>query len=151
MAERFGVPCGFSDHSLGTDVASMAVAAGAMCIEKHLTLDPSRAGFDHPISLGPQQFAQMVDSIRRTQLILGVAGKPLTGDLRQARERYLRCVVANEPIPAGTPLSVENMAVKRPLPDRRGIAADQYKAVLGRRALVDIEADEPITPSSIED
>ncbi len=151
MAERFGVPCGFSDHSLGTDVASMAVAAGAMCIEKHLTLDPSRAGFDHPISLGPQQFAQMVDSIRRTQLILGVAGKPLTGDLRQARERYLRCVVANEPIPAGTPLSVENMAVKRPLPNRRGIAADQYKAVLGRRALVDIEADEPITPSSIED
>lgn len=151
MAERFGVPCGFSDHSLGTDVAPMAVAAGAMCIEKHFTLDPTRAGFDHPISLGPQEFTQMVDSIRRAQLILGEAGKPLTDELRAARERYLRCIVANEPIPAGTQLSAENMAVKRPLPDRRGIAADQYEAVLGRRVVVDIAADEPITPSSIGD
>jgi len=151
MAERFGVPCGFSDHSLGTDVAPMAVAAGAVCIEKHLTLDPSREGFDHPISLGPQEFRQMVDSIRRTQLILGVEGKPLTDELRQARSRYLRCIVANEPIPAGTQLSAENVAVKRPLPDRRGIAADQYEAILGRRVLVDIEADEPITPSSLGD
>jgi sialic acid synthase SpsE len=34
----FGLPVGFSDHTLGTEVALAAVALGARVIEKHLTL-----------------------------------------------------------------------------------------------------------------
>jgi N,N'-diacetyllegionaminate synthase len=150
MSRRFGVPCGFSDHSLGTEASVLAVAAGAMCIEKHFTLDPDREGMDHQISLSPGDFRLMVDAIRCAQRMMGVAGKPLSDELMHARARYLRCIVASEFIPAGTELTAQNIAVKRPLPDNRGLAADMYESVLGRRAASDLEADTPITALDVE-
>lgn len=150
MSQRFRVPCGFSDHSLGVEASVLAVAAGAMCIEKHFTLDPGRSGMDHQISLGPNEFRSMVDRIRQAQSMLGVAGKPLSGELLLARERYLRCLVASTDIPAGQQFTTRNVAVKRPLPDNRGLDADMYEQVLGRRAAVDLKMDDPIAALSVD-
>ena len=151
MERRFEVDCGFSDHSLGTEAAALAVAAGASSIEKHFSLDPTRSGFDHPISLNPQDFRLMVEKIRQTQLMLGVEGKMVPAPLHDARAIYLRCLVAKQPITIGTLLTHDNVAVKRPLPNRRGMPADKLDSVLGCRALVDIAIDEPIQSDSIED
>ena len=41
MADRLGVPVGYSDHTEGTEVALAAVALGACLLEKHFTLDLS--------------------------------------------------------------------------------------------------------------
>ena len=62
---------GYSDHTVGTDVAVAAVARGARIVEKHFTLDCNLPGPDHRASLEPKQLAELVAAIRRTEAALG--------------------------------------------------------------------------------
>ena len=72
LEQRHGLPVGFSDHSSGIAMAPLfAVAAGARLIEKHVTFDKTRQGFDHPISLSADEFATMVAAVRLAEIVLG--------------------------------------------------------------------------------
>src|SRR3989344_5630410 len=51
---------GFSDHSLGTAEAAMAVTRGAKVIEKHFSFDRTAWGPDHKVSLTPTEFSELV-------------------------------------------------------------------------------------------
>src|SRR5262249_54442479 len=51
LGRSFALPVGYSDHTLGIEIAVAAAARGAVMIEKHLTLDPERKGPDHAASL----------------------------------------------------------------------------------------------------
>ena len=65
LNKTFGLPVGFSDHSLSVDAPLQAVKLGAVAIEKHITLSHDMAGPDHKASLEPKAFKQMVNHIRR--------------------------------------------------------------------------------------
>lgn len=67
----FGVPVGWSDHTLARNTAVAAVARGACIVEKHLTLDTTQEGPDHAASADPACFAKMVRGIRITEAALG--------------------------------------------------------------------------------
>ena len=67
----FDLPVGYSDHTMGIHVPVAAVALGATIIEKHLTTDTSLSGPDHSASLEPQEFTEMVSSIRAISTALG--------------------------------------------------------------------------------
>ena len=72
IRDRFSWLCGFSDHTLSTDlVPALAVAMGATVIEKHLRLADDTTSVDAAHSLTPSQFRQMVDVIRIVPAILG--------------------------------------------------------------------------------
>jgi len=71
MQEWLGVPIGFSDHTLRLDIPALAVAAGAVVIEKHLVLSRHDGSIDAGHSLEPHEFAAMVALIRETETILG--------------------------------------------------------------------------------
>ena len=73
--QEFRCPVGFSDHTLGTFAASVAVARGACIIEKHLTMDTRAEGPDHAASADPTQFKRLVEVIRHTTLTLGSGEK----------------------------------------------------------------------------
>jgi pseudaminic acid synthase len=64
MQKKFNCIVGFSDHSLTTDAAAMAVALGAKIVEKHLTLDRKLGGPDASFSIEPHEFRDMVGLIR---------------------------------------------------------------------------------------
>jgi sialic acid synthase SpsE len=68
---RYDCPVGYSDHTLGVEVATLAVAAGASVIEKHFTLDRSLPGPDHALSADPGQLRQLIDRVREVERILG--------------------------------------------------------------------------------
>lgn len=76
LEERYQCPVGFSDHTIGIDVAITAVAAGAVAIEKHFTLSRNEDGPDHAMSTEPQEFKEMVRKISEVQELLG---KPALG------------------------------------------------------------------------
>ena len=71
IAHAFGVAFGYSDHSLGIEVAVAAVALGAVVLEKHFTLDRNLPGPDHKASLEPDELQAMVRAIRNIEKALG--------------------------------------------------------------------------------
>ena len=142
LRQTFGVPVGFSDHTLGIAVPLAAVALGACVIEKHMTLDCSLPGPDHRASLDPGDFAAMVKSIRAVQSSLGDGQKRPAPEERNTAEVARRSLVTMCAIPAGTVIQAEHIAALRP---GTGLSPGLRAQVLGKRARRDIPAGTPLT------
>lgn len=140
LADRFGLPIGYSDHTLGTAVAVAAVARGACVIEKHFTLDREMDGPDHAASLEPRELADMIAAVRDVEAALGTPEKrPGPSELAVARVARPG-LVASRPLAKGETFSAANMAVKR----GGGVSPMLWWDRLGRPAPTDLAADEPI-------
>lgn len=135
MADAFGWPVGYSDHTLGVDVPLAAVALGACIIEKHFTVDRQLPGPDHMASVEPDEFAALVRSIRRVESALGNGEKrPAASELSTALVAR-RSLVAAMTISRGTRLTADMVVSRRP---GTGLAPDRVGELLGRVALADI-------------
>lgn len=114
IAAAFGLAIGYSDHSEGIFVPTAAVARGAGIIEKHFTLDKNMAGPDHKASLDPIELKAMVQAIRAIELTLGDGIKgPRPSEIKN-KAAARKSLVAARDITAGTVLSAQDLAVKRP-------------------------------------
>ena len=138
LRERFGVPCGFSDHTTSTRVGAWAVAAGACLLEKHFTLDCDAPGPDHSMSLDAEGFTAYVCGVREVEVALGSGAVGMTAPEGEVRAVARRSIVAAQPIRAGTVLSADLLTVKRPA---GGIPPAELEALVGRHILVDVGAD----------
>jgi len=147
LHERFKVPVGYSDHTMGIAVPIASVALGAALVEKHFTLDTSLEGPDQRLSLDPAGFRQMVDGIRKVEQSLGDGVKRPTEN--EGREIYLarKSLVASRPLIAGTILTREDVAIKRP--QGIGMLPARYEDVMGARLTRDLAPDEGITEESV--
>ncbi len=143
MARAFGLPVGYSDHTLGSAVSLAAVARGAVMIEKHFTLDRHLAGPDHAASLEPAELARLVADIRVIELALGQPSKAPSAAEFGNREVARRSIVAARAIARGEPLTLNAMAFKRP---GTGIAPTECWDMIGRPAPRDLAIDDPIEP-----
>ena len=144
MRAAFGVPVGLSDHTTGIVVAAAAAALGAELVEKHFTLDRTMEGPDHPFALEPGELTAMVAGLRAVEAALGNGRLEGPSEL-EAREMYpnaRRSVIAARDIPAGTEIAADMLTVKRP---GFGVPPKHIDLLVGRRARVDIEADDVIT------
>jgi sialic acid synthase SpsE len=151
LERSFGVPAGFSDHSLGHEAATLAVAAGAAVIEKHFSLDPSRSGFDHRLSVDPAGLAELVAAVRRAESMLGTSAKDCSGEQAAAARRYLRSIVARRGIPAGEALTLDNVGFMRTLPERQGLPPGRWDELVGRRVARDLQRYETIRLDDLAD
>jgi N-acetylneuraminate synthase len=141
MTSEFGLPVGYSDHTLGYDVALAAVALGATVIEKHFTVDRSLPGPDHAASLEPGELQRMIAGIRTIELALGDGRKVPAEQELGNRNIARRSLVAAHAIRRGDLYTAESLAFKRP---GHGVSPMNYWDVLGRRASRDFAADELI-------
>jgi len=64
MAQRYGVPVGYSGHETGIPTSVCAAALGACCVERHITLDRASWGSDQAASLEPNGINRLVRDIR---------------------------------------------------------------------------------------
>jgi len=147
LADRYGVPVGFSDHSQGILIAPSAVALGARVIEKHLTLDRSARGSDHACSLEPDELRELIANIRAVEAALGDRRKPVPAAVAPIRARLGRSLVACVAIPAGTRIEAQMLTLKCP---GDGLRWSERAAVIGRRAARDIAADEMLALGDVE-
>lgn len=67
----YNCPIGYSDHTLGIEVAYLSVVAGATIIEKHFTLDTNAEGPDHKLSADPNMLKHLVEKVRMMESIMG--------------------------------------------------------------------------------
>jgi N-acetylneuraminate synthase len=108
FSQRFNVPIGLSDHTLGIAVPVAAVTPGACIVEKHLTLSRRTPGPDSAFSLEPHEFKQMVEAIRIAEKSLGrVSYEWMAGET--ASRIFRRSLIVVQEIVAGDVLSEENV------------------------------------------
>lgn len=143
MRAAFGLPVGYSDHTLGLEVSIAAVARGATVIEKHFTLDRTMPGPDHAASLEPAELKELVRSIRSVELALGTEIKaPAPEELENLRVAR-RSLVAVHHITANELLTPDKLASKRP---GDGISPMDIWFLGDRLAGREYSADEQIRP-----
>lgn len=139
-----GAVLGLSDHTPGHATVLGAVALGARAVEKHFTDDNRRAGPDHPFSMTPAAWREMVDRTRELDLALGSASKTIAGNEADTVVVQRRCLRAARDLKAGTVLRRKDVDVLRPAP-RDGIFPYDLKKALGRRLRADVQAGAHLT------
>jgi len=137
METAFDVPVGYSDHTPGIEVALAAVALGACVIEKHFTLDRSLPGPDHRASLEPDELAALVRGIRTVEAALGHGRKEPAASEAATAAVVRRSLVAARDIEAGTVLTEELIAVRRP---GTGLPPTLRPYLIGRTVQVPVPA-----------
>lgn len=145
LLNEFGtrIRVGLSDHTLGTLIPPVAVALGAVVVEKHFTISRELKGPDHPFAIEPDELVKMCRDIRNVEVSLGFKNENSLSESERKNEMNfaLRSVVASRDIRAGEVLSQENLTTKRPY-IKGNISADQFDNVVNSFvATVDIMSD----------
>ena len=139
IRDTLKVKVGYSDHTLGIEVPIAAVALGAQVIEKHFTLDRTMSGPDHLASLEPAELAAMVKAIRNIeQAVSGSGTKEPSSSEAKNMAIARKSVHIRADVRAGTALTLDHLIMRRP---GDGISPMEIDRLLGRRVIVDIEAD----------
>ena len=132
---------GLSDHTPQHATVLGAVALGARVIEKHFTDDNNRMGPDHPFSMKPQSWREMVDRTRELEYALGSTHKRIAENEQETVVVQRRCLRAVTDLPAGTVLEERMLEALRPAP-LDAVMPNHLSAVVGKRILRDLQAGE---------
>jgi pseudaminic acid synthase len=146
MALRWGVPVGFSDHTLGTTAAVTAAALGACILEKHLTISRAEPTADAAFSLEPDEFRQMVAAVRDAEATLGsVRYGPSERERSSLGFRRSLFVVAD--VAPGESFTADNVRAIRP---GHGLAPRHLPDVLGRPAARSVTRGTPLSWEDVD-
>lgn len=141
MKKAFGLPVGYSDHTIGIEIPIAAVAMGAKVIEKHFTLDRNMEGPDHKASLEPEELKTMVKAIRNVVMAMGDGLKRPAGSEDDTKVIARKSLVATRDIKKDETIDKQCIAIKRP---SDGIAPEFIKQVVNKKAKNDIKKDSVI-------
>ena len=130
LANRFGMPVGYSDHTTDVATGAMAVTCGACVIEKHITYDCGAPGPDHAASFEPDQFANYVKQIRQAATMLGPCAKRHRHVEEEVRQICRQSLCLKRDLSTGSLVTREDLTIKRP---GTGIPAAHFEQVIGRR------------------
>lgn len=147
MKERFALPIGLSDHSMGSLGATVAVSLGANVIEKHFCLSREIDNPDASFSMTPEEFKQMVQDVRNAEKALGV---PTYGVSKQEESSmvFRRSIFVTKDVNKGDVFTEENTRIIRP---GYGIKPKYFKDILGTVAAEDVKRGTPFSFDFIEE
>ncbi|HXT16682.1 MAG TPA: N-acetylneuraminate synthase [Gemmatimonadaceae bacterium] len=135
LRDRFRVPVGWSDHTVGGVVSIAAVALGAELIEKHFTVDRTLPGPDHAASLEPDELRTLVADIRSTESALGDGRKvPAACELGISKVAR-RSLHFSGNLPAGHAVRPNDLVALRPA---TGLSPALHDQLVGRVLRVDV-------------
>jgi len=138
---------GFSDHTIGIIVSTVAVAMGAEIIEKHITIDRRMKGSDQAGSLGPDGISRMVRDIRNLELALGEKDLFVDPSTKGAKNKLERSIATKVELPIGHIIAEDDVHLLSP---GDGYKWSEKEQVIGRRVVCQIAANEIIYSSNIE-
>lgn len=143
LLRKYGDEVGYSDHTLGTEVALMSVAAGARIVEKHFTIDKHHSAFrDHQLSADPDELRYLSEQIKRVSEIFGSTQKVAQESEQSVETAARRSIVAAKDLPAGHILRFEDLAWLRP---SGGISPLHTDRVIGSRLASAVKKGEQLS------
>lgn len=141
LRERFGCPVGLSDHTLGIEVATAAVAIGACFIEKHFTLRRADGGPDAIFSLEPEELTALTKASRNAFAALGT-GSEQRAEVEKDNIIFRRSIYVVRDIAKGEVLTTDNVRIIRP---GYGLAPKHFSDVIGKAAASAIARGTPLS------
>lgn len=147
LKREFNTLVGYSDHTLGIEVAIAAAATGASIIEKHFTLDRDMKGPDHKASLEPEELKTMIEAIRNIEVAFGNGVKQPAKNEGKIRDVARKSIVAKVNIPKDSRVMPEMIDIRRP---GTGIEPRYLNKILGKKAIRNIRKDSLIKYSFLK-
>jgi sialic acid synthase SpsE len=146
IKNRYQVPVGFSDHTLGVGVPVAAVVSGATLVEKHFTLSKLMYGSDAKNSTEPHEFKQLVQDIRAVELAIShkINKDEKVNSLKEMKTIFEKSIVSARDLKIGEVITFKDLAYKKP---GNGIPAATYKNILGKKLNCDVPKDTPLQMS----
>ena len=141
LRERYGVPVGLSDHTLGNSASLAAVAMGATVIEKHFTLDRNQGGPDSAFSIEPKELTELSIQISQIEEAVGNKEWRIQPDESESR-RLRRSLIIVSDVKNGEIVTESNVKSLRP---SIGIAPKFFSEVLGKSFNDDYAAGTALT------
>ena len=141
LKNKFKLKVGYSDHSSGKVAPIVAVGIGCEIIEKHITLNKKMSGPDHKASMEPNEFKDMVNSIRISERMLGDGKKVPTKIELRNKSLVRKSLIAKTEIKKGEKFTKYNLTTKRPA---LGLSPLSYKKFLGIKSKKNYKADDYI-------
>lgn len=148
LAVATGCPIGWSDHTLSGDACLAAAALGARIIEKHFTLDKNFSAFrDHQLSADPAEMRQIVDGVRRVEVLLGTSAKVIQPSEQATITPARRSIAAARDLPRGHRIHGEDLMWVRPA---IGLPPGEEHRVVEHTLARDVKTGEAITEKDID-
>ena len=142
ICQAFGVRTGYSDHTLGIEIPIAAVAMGAVCIEKHFTIDNTMGGPDHQASLEPHELKAMVSGIRKIEKALGDGIKRPSPSEKSNKEVVRKSIHLAKDCLKGHVVTSEDLQMKRP---GDGISPMLMQKIIGLKLSTDLNKDHKLS------
>lgn len=140
LAETFSVPVGLSDHTLGNTAAQLAVALGAVAIEKHVTLARADGGPDAEFSLEPDELKALCDQTNLCWQALG-SGESGNNHAEKSSLIFRRSLYFVADIQAGEIIKPDHIRRIRP---GYGLPPEALPQILGKKASHDIHRGQAV-------
>lgn len=132
---------GLSDHSFTNFPCLAAVALGASILERHFASDKNWPGPDVPISMDPDELAELITGSRIIHQALG-GNKEILKEEQPTIDFAYACVVAIKDIEQGDKFTMKNIWVKRP--GTGEIRAMHLNSIIDKKAAVRIKKDKQL-------
>lgn len=159
--EKFDMPIGFSDHSIGIEPDLVAVAMGATILEKHFSMSRTLWGSDHKVSMTTQELADLTIGVKKilndadekkkvlesdfSKRGMGDKAKVLQEGEAAFRPLFRKSLMAGKNIAAGEILEPDMLYAMRPQKFAGGLPSEKYEEVLGRKTKKSLKKYDPIT------
>ena len=148
MKEKFGLPVGLSDHSGMMWAPLAAVCFGAEYLESHVVFDRRMFGPDSPASLTIDEYAQMVVGVRFIEKALSNPVNKHDGSTyAKLKEIFGKSLALCRDKSEGAEITQDDLESKKPA--GRGIPAEEFRSVLGKRLKKDISAGSFVTRNDL--
>ncbi len=148
LASVFQCTVGYSDHTVGNEASTLAVAMGARIIEKHFTIDNNYSSFrDHQLSANPAGLKDLVQAVRRAETMLGSGNIGMEECEKADAQAIRRSISASQAMPAGTQLQVGHFSWLRP---GGGLPPGQEGKLIGHMLKYPVSAGQAITLDMVD-